>query len=202
MECPLRAKLKHLEKRKEPPSPAAERGQEIHTLAEKFVKGQIKKIPLDLKNYSKEIEDLKKRGASAEHELAFTEKWKLTDWFSKETWLRIKVDVMYLEKKILHIIDYKTGKPRESNSLQLSLYALGGFLWDETVETVRASLWYLDHKDNKMTSEFRRKQLPDLKTGWTGRVAGMMADRSFKPRPGRHCHWCPFSKAKGGPCKF
>ena len=43
--CPLKARLKHVDKHKEPQNDAMARGQAIHKLAEDYTKGSIARLP-------------------------------------------------------------------------------------------------------------------------------------------------------------
>jgi RecB family exonuclease len=209
MQCPLRAKLKHVDKLKEPEDPngPAARGSAIHKLAEDFLKGTIKKVPRDLSIFKDLFTEIKKKKAEAESQWAFTERWERVDWFAPNAWLRVKMDAHYLDGDTLHVIDHKTGRMKETHRLQLTLYALAGFMYLPSVTAVRASLWYLDHEQdgvhNPLVEDFlRHEHEGQLRGEWLTRTRGMLGDRTFKPRPGKHCMWCAFSKKKGGPCKY
>ena len=47
--CPLKFKLKHVDKLNEPPNEAMARGAAIHTLAEEYIKGKGRTVPPELK---------------------------------------------------------------------------------------------------------------------------------------------------------
>jgi CRISPR/Cas system-associated exonuclease Cas4 (RecB family) len=201
-QCPAKAKYKHVDRMKEPGSPAMERGSMIHTLAENFVKGPLKgALPPELKLFGKEFRDLRKRKAICEEQLAFTEKWEKCDWFAHNTWLRVKMDVMYLDGDTLVVIDHKTGKPKDDYGLQLSLYALAGFLTFPSATKVRAALWFLDAGE-EVAEGFTRDQVEDLKKDWLKRIKPMFSDTRFAPKPGNYCRWCHFRKGNNGPCQF
>ena len=53
--CPAKAKYKHIDKLKEPPSPAMERGAAIHNLCEQYVRGTLAKLPPELKLFKDEF---------------------------------------------------------------------------------------------------------------------------------------------------
>jgi len=201
-DCAFRAKCKFILRLPEPPSPSMERGNLIHKMAEDFTRGKIKKLPLELSKFSKEFQTLRRVKAVVEEQWAFTENWELCDWFSPAAWLRIKMDVHYVVKKLLRIRDHKTGKPKESHLEQLSLYGLGGLLRYPKVEDVEAALLYLDVGGTPPTEVFSRSQLATLKKEWRQKVQPMLNDKRFLPKPSFACSWCPFSKAKGGPCKY
>ena len=58
-QCPLKAKLKHLDKISEPPNEAMARGAAIHTLAEKYIKGEGRSLPPELKLFKDEFKKLR-----------------------------------------------------------------------------------------------------------------------------------------------
>jgi len=202
-QCPAKAKYKHIDKLPDPGSPAMERGTEIHALAERYAKGDLKKLPAELAKFKAEFLALKKLNPLCEQEWAFTKEWKPTGWFDKECWVRVKTDAAYeLESGEAHVIDHKTGKVRTGEyAEQMELYALAGLLMFPKARQVWTRLWYLDHGEEE-TALFMRKDLPMLIRKWNARTKPMLSDERFAPRPGYYCGWCPYSKEKGGPCKF
>lgn len=201
--CPFQAKCKFIDKLPEPPSPALDRGDKIHKLAEAFVKGPVRApVPEELETFAAEFKVLRAKKAKTELQLAFTVNWEPCEWFAKDAWVRIVADALLRKTStVLRIIDYKTGKMREESKDQLGLYAIAGFSEDPKLKQVHGELWYLDQGED-IILPFDRKQCDDLKTEWSDKVAPMMADTCFVPRPNNNCRWCAFSKAKGGPCKF
>lgn len=182
-----------------------ERGNAIHKLAEGFVNGVVKKMPAELKLFGAEIKDLKNKKASAEQSIAFDNNWSPCAWNDWDrAWLRIKVDAIVVDGSIATVIDYKTGKVRDGNELQLSLYDLGALLMYPTVKVVSSQLWYLDHGEVRpiVPRQATQKDVPILKKDWLGRTKAMLADTRFAPRAGDYCSYCAFSKTKGGPCQY
>jgi len=200
-QCPLKAKYKHVDKMKEPPAPAMERGSAIHKLAENFAKGELRKLPPELKLFSEQFAELKKSRPMVEESWAFTDRWSPTDWFAFNAWLRVKTDAACLDGDTLYVIDHKTGKKKDDHADQLSLYAVAGMLKYPAVRKVVSQLWYLD--SGEMTDQdFDVSELPGLQKDWVAKTKAMLNDMRFSPKPGNHCRWCSFSKSKGGPCKF
>lgn len=208
--CPFYAKCKHVDRMKEPGSPAMERGSTIHSLAEHFVKKDAtrKKCPPELAAFEEEFRQLQKRNTIVEENWAFTNQWTETGWFDGNAWCRVKVDLCFQRLDVNHlvVIDHKTGKVGGLNDYeeQAKLYATAGLIKFPTVDAVDPRLWYLDHGVEVPEEEvlFERAQLPDLIAYWNKATKVMLADTTFKPRPNDTCRWCHFSKAKGGPCKF
>lgn len=199
--CPFYAKTKHIDKRKEPGSPAMQRGGEIDKKCEQYLKLPLFKLPEEVKSFAKEFAVLKKLKPMTQENWAFNLAWEKVDWFAKDAWLRVKMDAAVKKAKRARLIDFKTGKPKDDHALQLELYALSGFLLFPEVTDIDTELWYTDlGKEDK--KPFKRSQVPLLKETWLDRIKAMLTDKRFSPKPGNYCTWCPFSKAKGGPCKY
>jgi hypothetical protein len=221
-QCPLKCKLIHIDKRKEPPSAAMERGIRIHELAEAYLKGELpeKPFPEELRLFRTEIQKLRKLYAKGkllvEDSWAFTAGWDRTQWDNwADCWLRVKLDCAHkLADGVLCITDWKTGKFREDKNAeyieQLELYALSAFLILPEIMQVRPRLVYLDEgtifpdpsSRKQINRGWLRSDVTELKTKWEKRTAAMLADTTFAPRPNRFCGWCSFRKAAGGPCEF
>lgn len=201
-ECPAKAKYKFIDKLPEPPSPAMERGNQIHKLAEEYTKGNIKKLPQELIQFKEEFELLRESKPIVEETWAFTSKWHITTWNDwQNCWLRVKTDAACVEDDWLYVIDHKTGKKRDGYDAQLNLSALAGMLIFPKVKFVSTQLWYLDSGE-QVTKDYNAEEMPQLMLDWVKKTRAMLSDTRFAPKPGNGCRWCPFSKSKGGPCKF
>jgi hypothetical protein len=180
-------------------SPAMDRGTEIHQTCENFLLGtgdlhrEIKPAWRSL------IEGLRNFEAKPEAQWEVTEGWHpMTP--DDTLWLRAKIDVHYQPSAdVLHVIDYKTGKPYNANIEQVEVYALMGFALHDDVNTVVGELWYLDHEEPHEKA-FHRTQAPKLARKWEQRAARMLEAVKYPPRPNRFCNWCPYNASKGGPC--
>lgn len=202
--CPRLAKRTIIDKMKSPENEAMRRGSAIHKLAEDYALGLIKTLPEELARFAKDFAVAKKcNKMRVEMQIAFTKAWEVCDWFAKNTWVRVVIDLLMIDdkKKLARVVDHKTGKFRAESKEQLSLYALAIFLMFPEIETVSAELWYLDSGE-KIVLLFQRSQMDELKKYWEGEVSSMMADTSFQPKPSKKCSWCDDSKAKGGTCQY
>lgn len=200
--CPQKAKYKHIEKRKEPQNKAMTNGNTVHDEAQRFVLGTLKNLPESCLRFRAEFAVLRRVKASTEGSWAFTKEWKeceSDDWNS--AWVRIKIDAQYVVGTTGRVIDYKTGREYEDHKDQRKLYALGMFLKYPELKKVTAEHWYLD-AGTEAKETFYRKDLSAMLDYWTERIATMMGDTRFPPRPGNECTWCFFRKANGGPCKY
>lgn len=206
-QCPAKFKYKHLERRPDPGGPAMQRGNVIHKLAEDFVTGKLKALPPELKHFKDEFKDLKKLSPMVEQAWGYKADWSHTGrqgWFGDDVWFRAKADVFVVyEDNTGDLIDHKTGRKYETNKEQVELFALAGFKRLPTLTHITTRLWYLDQPDdNEVIMEYTAKDAALIQKDWSKRVVPMFSDKKFAPRPNDKCHWCAFSKAKGGPCKF
>lgn len=222
VQCPFKAKLKHLDRIKEPGNEAMQRGADIGKKAELYVKGEGRVLPPELLKFAPLFRDLRKRykkklhGMTVEDTWAFTNAWDQTTWNDwVNCWVRIKLDLAYPEDdETLIVIDWKTGKFREEKNAeymeQLELYALGALLMHPHVQTVRPYLKYLDigitYPPEGKDVEYTRADIPKLQKTWAKRTKKMLSDTRFAPRPNNLCKWCHYRKDNaangGGQCKF
>ena len=218
--CPLKAKLKHLDKVAEPPNAAMQRGAAIHKIAENYIKGWSAKMPPELWLYKALFNRLRKElnfGSSAlkrmtvEKTWAFTRDWQPTTW---NDWtncrLRVKVDCAVVNGPLIEIWDWKTGKYRADEAAttyteQLELYALAGFCIYPQTQTIKAKLIYLDAKA-EFFMIFDRIDFSRFQKIWEKRTQPMLNDQRFAPRPNQFCNWCHYralnKEAGGGQCKY
>lgn len=211
--CPTKFKYAYIDKVPQPKVPAMERGVAIHKMAEDYIRG-ADALPEELSKFADVFDALAAEQAAGncrvEEAWAFKSDWSKTHWGDyADCWLRVKADcVVYEDKDDITIIDWKTGKYwpflAERYMQQLELYALSAFMWLEDVNVVYPKLYYLDigkvYPDGK---RYTRDDVPYLDRKWRELVQPMMDDEEYKPTPGRHvCRFCPYSRAKGGPCEF
>jgi len=219
-ECPLKAKLKFIDKLEEPGNEAMARGNRIHKAAEQFIKGELKTLPPELNKVASILRYLKGRykkitsGMVVEDTWAFTKTWTKTVWNDwAACWVRIKVDVAHRregKEKVLIITDWKTGKFREEKNdeyvEQLELYALAALQLYPDLDYVEPQLCYTDQgmfwpKDGDPI-RFTHQDLPVLQKLWEKRVKSMLNDTTFTPKPNNNCRYCHYRKSNGGPCQY
>jgi RecB family exonuclease len=225
-QCPFKAKLSYIDKIPVQKNPALDRGAAIHELAEKFLKGELPKLPKELQLFADDFKTIKKLREKHPHRVVIEDTWALrSDW--SETvwndwagcWVRIKLDVAHIvmenELPVAIVTDYKTGKFRPDNHddyiEQLDLYALGALLkWRDLIPrglTVRPRLVYLDvgviyPRFETEAKIYSGADLKLLQKAWEKKVEPMMNDTEFAPRPSNLCRWCDYSASRGGPCKY
>jgi CRISPR/Cas system-associated exonuclease Cas4 (RecB family) len=222
--CPLKAKLAHLDKIREPKNDAMQRGADLHDKIRDFIRGTLAKLPADLTVVKAELSRFKKLfkkkllGAIVEEDWAFTKDWTQTQW---NDWngcvLRVKLDAAeWLDDgEAMVVTDWKSGKFREEMNEdyveQLELYALAALVLYPQLQEVRPRLFYVDlamtYPPESKPLVFTRKDVDRLKKLWAKRTKPMLSDTRFAPRPNDKCRWCFYGqsgKIKGGPglCKF
>lgn len=206
-QCPAKFKYKHLMKLPEPGSPAMQRGNDIHKLAENYLLGKIKALPSELKNYKESMSHLRSLKPMVEQAWGFRRDWSHTGrqgWFGDDVWLRAKADAFAVyDDDTADLVDHKTGKKYETNVDQMELFTATAFMRIPTLKEVTTRLWYLDlPPSEEVEKTYSRSDFERIKASWEKKVRPMFADKKFAPKPNSKCGWCAFSKAKGGPCKF
>ena len=206
-QCPLKFKLRNIDKMEEPKSEAQERGIKKHEDAARFLQGAVKAFPPGLVANPAMIgmfEDLRGLQPIVEQQWGFRADWSPTGWFGKDTWFRATLDaaVVY-EDGTADAVDHKTGKRYGKNAEQMELFALSVMCRYPQVRKVTTRLWYLDEKrDNEVIEEYSAEHKEALKRDWERKAAPMFNDTTFAPRPNDKCGWCHFSRNNGGPCKY
>lgn len=221
-QCPLKLKLSAIDRIREPGNEAMARGDAIHKLAEKYIKGEGRSLPPELKLFADEFKKLRAQykkkinGMVVEDNWSFTKDWDETQWDDWiNCWLRIKLDCAHHhDDETLIITDWKTGKFRpemnEEYVEQLELYALAALLLHEHIQQVKPRLAYLDlgitYPEAGAELVFTRADIPKLKKLWEKRTKAMLNDKQFAPRPNDKCRWCFYRSsnkvAGGGQCKY
>lgn len=211
VQCPLKFKLRHIDKLPEPKAPAMERGNTVHKAVAAYISvpATIESVQpppeasqfLHLMNELRAIPD-----KQVEQQWGFTAAWAPTGWFGAGTWFRsiLDVGVLYADMTF-EDIDWKTGKKYDSNQEQMETQALAIMCRLKPVAHVSTRLAYLDSGEESF-DEFPARDKEKLMRKWESRVAPMFADDMFVARPNDKCKWCAFSRSnwtgKGTPCKF
>ena len=207
-QCPAKFKYKHLMRLPDPGSPAMERGNVIHKLAEDYVKAKLDAVPPELANVADELNFLKDNFATAEESWGFRKSWDWIGrpgWFGDDVWFRMKADVVVSYDDDTGLVgDWKTGKMYFSNEEQIELFGAVAMRRHTNWSEVDVRLWYTDSPadENEIQRVYTRKEGELVLKDWEKRVKPMFADKRFAPTPNQRCGWCPYSKAKGGPCQF
>ena len=210
-ECRYRAYLKSVKKVREESSVAAERGNQVHDIAENFVRGTGDFSPI-LRKFKSDFESLKSRverqtpalPMSMEENWGFTTSWAQTGWTAPDTWVRQKLDVFYKDSDTSAVvIDHKTGR-KFGNELkhgeQGLHYAIGAFKKYPELDYVQPEFSYIDQGE-KLRKNYTRDRalihLPKIQK----RAIIMTTAVEFIPNPTkRNCKWCYY--AQSGDCEY
>lgn len=219
-ECPLKAKLKNLDKLPEPYAPAMERGKLVHEGLEHYIKGITARLPKEypLDAFGALYKDLRKKrkknpqSVTVEGEWAFRADWSECGWYDSDCWLRVKIDCAAVEivgdTVTAVVLDWKTGNfwapGVDEYKMQLDLYGLAMLLKFKAYKnvTVTPALVYVDHGIRHEVGSYTMADLPRLQKEWAGRAKPMLADKRFAAKPSSRCKRCTYSADKNGPCKF
>lgn len=201
MECPAKKRYRYDERLPTPKSPAADRGTEYHRIIESALGELTVPVPAELDFYAGYLARLRNLGAKAEHKFAVDRSWVPTEWDSPNAWVIGVADVWLPSVPTAHVQDWKTGKIYDDHHLQGEFYSVALLGSVPEAHEVRATFIYTDlHKEQNRT--YSRDKLVGLRDRWTARVERMERDTDCVPTPHLGCRWCPYSKAKGGPCQF
>lgn len=209
--CPLQAKLKFLDKIKEPDSPAMKRGSDIHLGIANFLQEKAEGVPRDalahplVENLIVELGRFPDK--LVEQQWGFTANWEPTGWFGGDTWFRSILDVgVVYDDMTGESVDWKTGKRYGSNMDQMKSQAIAMFGRFKPLTRCTVRLAYLDTANPKddpfEIADIQKHEIPSIKKDFEKRVTRMFSDTVFAPRPNEKCRFCAFARSKGGQCAF
>jgi hypothetical protein len=215
--CPAKWKYGSVMKLpRKPPGVAASRGLMIHDSVEKYIhSGPIADHsilhPAVHQKYIPILDEFRMHpngDMHTEKKLAFDSEWYLCSPVSKHAACIAILDAARYTKSdygkpgILHIGEWKSGKPKDDHVDQRKLYAMFGmkaFLADR----VEVTTYYLEDTEKPQRITLASIEgYEKLKALWANRIDTMMRDQICAPRPSWTCRFCDFSKAEGGPCQF
>ncbi len=208
--CPLRFKLEIIDGFKSPENDAMAAGQKMHRAAEQYLKAQVKPeaTPAEMKfqqAFISELWDFDNR--VTEQQWGYDRNWGATGWFGDTTWFRSVVDVALIYDDLTaEVIDWKSGKPRDTHEDQMELFAMSVMLRQQPVTHVTTRLAYTDVKDVAEFGEYPRSDLDKLVAKWTEKARPMFEDTTYLPRPNDKCKFCQFARSAtgehGGKCRY
>jgi len=212
LSCPYKAKLKFVDKLKEPESQAFAHGSAVHKGIEMSIMNLAPKIPFQISTIAHEIiaeaaTAYKAGTGKVEESWNFKKDWTETVWNDWDgCFLRVKIDFFNKVNNVTEVIDWKTGKYREYTvddyKMQLKLYALATFKKYPEVDRVEAKLVFVEGDGHIEAMTFERDQLTTLSAYFDGMVDTMVKDKTFEPKASWKCKWCHWRKENGGSCKY
>lgn len=202
-QCKAKFKYQFMDKRKgDDSSPALERGNLIHKNIEEYLNGWTQELHPDVLDWKDAFDAVKAKDYKGEQALGISKDWiLLPDWFDKRTWIRVKMDTYYVENGKIVVIDYKTGKYRIPSTEQVELYAIAGLSIAPEIKEAIAEMWFLDAGET-YTRTYTKDELLALRTKYIQEFDKIHNHETWEPEPSSACRYCPYSKTKGGPCKY
>ena len=211
--CPAKWKFGSVMKLpRKPPGPAAARGLGIHDGVENYILGRADAPPPEVHaKYIPILDEFKNHpngDVYTEKKLAFDSEWFLCPPISKTAACVGVLDAARFTRHrasdagVLHIGEWKSGKPKDTHVDQRKLYAMFGMrAWQ--ADEVYVTTYYLE--DTAPPARITLKSESGFKTLmilWDDRIKSMLRDEICAPKPNWGCKWCDFSRAAGGPCQF
>lgn len=200
--CPLQAHYRYVEKRREPPSPAMQRGNEVHKVLEDWALASFPQLPAVSKIFQREA---KTREFAAMKDVIVERMWSFgaqlepVAYKSPSEFFRVKCDLAFPSFKPRPlVVDHKTGKVYPEHREQGELYGAAALAMLPKAEAVEVEFWYIDQA-RILELTVHRSQAPKIAAKLRADVEEMINSEPV-PKPSPLCRWCGYSKTKGGPC--
>ena len=208
--CPRIFQLKYITKaiKFDSANPALKEGTRKHKILERATLALQKDInaslpPSDLSHVYPMVKQFVATNTNivAEKDIAMRRKLQSCSWFDKETWLRVKIDLIGETKKpgdmrtrdrSVSIIDWKSGKVRVDMD-QLRLYNIAALLTNPRAYEARSALVFVDHKQSSKVLTTDRDNLMVELSEFTDRSEAIQiaAERdSWPEQQNQFCKWC------------
>ena len=199
-ECPAAYAFSYIMKMPDEPTAAMMRGTRLHALAEDYMRaGPEVPTPYDIKKVGLKIYQLRENKAQPEVVWRLNAAWEPVQR-DEDARLKAIIDVHWMDKKVLRIHDYKSGRAYPDHEAQLDLYSTVGLCVYPDAQRAEASAIYFDSGNEGPERSVIRDMLPYKIRLWTGDLDRIDGDERFLPTPGGHCGRCRYGVSKGGPC--
>jgi hypothetical protein len=204
-QCKKKFEFQYIKKLPSPGNEAMARGGRMHEDIEAYLQGWITELPAAILPWKDRLDELKAMpNFTSEQAVGLDKNWRpLKDWFQKDTWLRAKMDAKTYHDvgKKLQVVDFKSGNYRVPSDEQIELYVLVGVAQHPEAEEATAEFWFID-KDDVYSKTYKAPEFPALRKKFEGLANNLYTTEVWIEEPSRECKWCPYSKSRGGPCKF
>lgn len=170
-------------------------GKEVHdALHKRVIKGEA--LPLRFRHIEPVVAQLAKAKGEkhGEMRLALNRKFEPVDFFAKDVYVRVVVDLLIVDGTRATIIDYKTGKVKDEwTQLELTAAVLSKWM-PELTEFRLAFLWL---QEKNLSRKDRTKE--ELVEVWAnllprvGAIESAISTTSFSARPSGLCRYCPIT---------
>jgi CRISPR/Cas system-associated exonuclease Cas4 (RecB family) len=215
-ECPFKYRAKYLLKIKAPfTGPAAERGNQIHTKIEHYIRGIETRLPWDaerpvervpalgtqhpMQGVADRLKNWPSGDRHVERKLGFDIDWDLYPHDADEAAYMVVLDAAGYHNGTVEVAEWKSGKPYESHAEQRLLYGLAALrTW--LPKKVTVTTYYVDMTGPAKRITITQDNEQELKDMWSSRRETIVNDKILAPRPNSRCQWCFYRKSNGGPC--
>ena len=211
-QCPHRAFLAYVEKRPEPPEidkKAANRGTEIHTQIENYIRGDSDELTnpaLKAKHIIDPLRDEYRAGnVELEGDWGFTATWATCDYFDPNVWARMKLDALHVTGPFsADAYDWKSGKKfgnEVAHAQQGQQYVIGTFMRRPELEHVTTRFVYVDQADcgPPTVREYTRAKAMSMFKSINDRAIAMTTATTFPAKPNKiNCRFCPYGPNNKG----
>ena len=178
--------------------PEAVYGTEVHLAAEEFIRDG-KPIPEKYGFMQPIVERLAKFPGDKRTEMKVGLRktdygYEPCSFFDKEVWYRGIIDLLIVNGKRAHLLDYKTGKnAKYADMKQLDLMAGAVFIHYPEVEEIKSGLLYVVSNEFPKKVHVREKLNTFLSVfdDQLDRLNDAMENGIFNPKSGPLCGWCP-----------
>ena len=186
------------------PSPAMERGSEIHNSLEAFMQGHSEMLHPDIhEHYGQFFFSIRENyTVQPEARWAFNWQWEPCDYDDVHCMVRGFMDLKFVpENENIQIYEYKTGKIYPEHRHQFCLYGTAALIQHPDKQGVDVTGVYVDQKKNDKIY-YPASMLGEYKPMFKKEFREIEDCEDFIPKPQFACRWCQFRKENGGPCQF
>lgn len=204
-QCPRRWKHKSIDRLPTAPAgEAASRGTLIHSTVEAYINGgKVEGLhPAISPDYVEVFDEYRLHSNGdrwTERSIGLARDFLWAAPKGDTTFIMMVLDAVRFDGKVVHVGEWKSGKPKDTHGDQRKLYALGALQWWQAEEAY-VTTYYLEDTEKPQRLKVPATAKPKLIKLWKDRFQQMEDDQVCAPRAGFYCRWCDFAKSKGGPC--
>lgn len=190
--CPLKYKTVDIDKLHVESTQELDRGEQLHAaMYERIAKGT--KLPIPFSYMERWAKRLTTQLDPAEEtycelKLALNSEYQPTAFMAHNVWCRARIDYVKIIPQQAHIVDYKTGRPREDDA-QLALAAAMIFHHYPEVDQIRTEFLWTEYSDTSHRI-IHRNELPDIWDELLPRVTALREAHDHEDFPAVPCGLC------------
>lgn len=183
-----------------PSTTAADRGTLLHSMAEQYIKNEVATLPTELIKFQRVLSNMQETGCIPEAKLAINDKMEPVEYDSPDVKFFGIIDTIEFQPSTLILGDWKSGQVRDY-SPQLSFYGMLGGIHYKDHGTIKLRARFID-QGRTVEYPFSRSDIELTFMKYSQHVEMIEKDLVFAPNPSAACAFCPYSKKRGGPCKW